>query len=218
MVVPANNVALEYDLCKMAPGNMSFHSTRMRPTKNCEPDDPAKFRNELKYPYSLLRRVSDIIVYGRTYGTHKNVNIIREVFGRDVIIPEEAVIEYLKDAGIKSMWLGTPYIKERMDEENSYFLSRGFNVSGHSGLNKIYAMDIGNTNINEIKNMIDKDVENVKNSELIYLSCTAMSTYNMVEKISEIYGKPVISENSAILWKISKITGNPVKIPGLHHI
>jgi len=218
MIVPANNVALEYDMYRMAPENMSFHSTRMRPSRKCEPDDPVKFRNELKQAYGLLKRSSSIIVYGRTYGTHKNVNIIREVFGNNVIIPEETVIEYFKESKIKSMWLGTPYIKERTDEEEEYFSSKGFSVAGAYGLNKIYALDIANTGITEIKNMIDKNIHNVEKSEIIYLSCTAMPTSRILEELSSIYGKPVISENSAILWKISRITGNPIKIPGLRDI
>ena len=132
MIVPANNVALEYDMYRMAPENMSFHSTRIRPSRNCEPDDPVKFRNDLKQAYSLLRRSSNVIVYGRTFGTHKNADIIREVFGRNVIIPEEAVIEYLHESESKSMWLGTPYIKERTDEEKEYFSKKGFHIAEFS--------------------------------------------------------------------------------------
>ena len=218
MIVPANNVALEYDMYRMAPENMSFHSTRMRPSRNCEPDNPEKFRNELKQVYGLLKRSSDVVVYGRTYGTHKNVGIIREVFGMDVIIPEEAVIEYLQEYGIKAMWLGTPYIKERTDEEKAYFAGKSFNVTGSCGLNKIYALDIADTGLGEIRAMIDKNIDSVKNSEIIYISCTAMTTSRILDKLSMTYKKPVISENSAILWKISRITGNPVKIPGLLYI
>ena len=218
MIVPANNVALEYDMYRMAPENMSFHSTRMRPSRNCEPDNPEKFRNELKQAYGLLKRSSDVIVYGRTYGTHKNVGIIKEIFGRDVIIPEEAVIEYFKEYGIKAMWLGTPYIKERTDEEKAYFAGKGFNVTGSSGLNKVYALDIANTGLDEIRAMIDKNIDSVKNSEIIYISCTAMTTSKILDKLSMVYRKPVISENSAIIWKISRITGNPVRIPGLQYI
>ncbi len=218
MIVPANNVALEYDMYRMAPENMSFHSTRMRPSRNCEPDDPIKFRNGLKQAYGLLKRASSIIVYGRTYGTHKNAGIIREVFGNNVIIPEEAVIEYLKASGVKSMWLGTPYIKKRTEEEREYFSIKGFFVAGSSGLNKVYALDIANTGMGAIKNMIDKNMRDVKNSEVIYISCTALPTSGILEKLYRVYGKPVISENSAILWKISMITGNPVKIPGLPDI
>ncbi len=218
MIVPANNVALEYDMYKMAPENMSFHSTRMRPSRNCEPDDPVKFRNDLKQAYSLLRRSSSIIVYGRTFGTHKNADIIREVFGRNVIIPEEAVIEYLRESGGKSMWLGTPYIKERTDEEKEYFSKKGFNITGSYGLNKIYALDIARTSMEEIRCMLDKNIGTVEKSDLIYISCTAMPTSKILDKLTSIYGKPVLSENSAILWKISRITGNPIRIPGLQDI
>ena len=72
--------------------------------------------------------------------------------------------------------------------------------------------------VDELRGMIDKNIDSVKNSEIIYISCTAMTTSKILDKLSMIYRKQVISENSAILWKISRITGKPVKIPGLQYI
>ncbi|WP_175266577.1 hypothetical protein [Acidiplasma cupricumulans] len=96
MIVPANNVALEYDMYHMAPSIISFHSTRMRPSRGCEPQDPEKFRRELGEAYNLIKKISDVTVYGRTYGTHKNIEIIKTVIKKNLIIPEVSVMNLLR--------------------------------------------------------------------------------------------------------------------------
>jgi len=215
LIVPANNVAMEYDLYKLSPDNISFHSTRMKPSKGCEPKDPEKFRKELKEAYNLLRNISNIVVYGRTYGTHKNIDIINDVIKKKLIIPELAVVDYLKDNNINKMFIGTPYIKERNIEESKYFIGNGFNVSGYDGLNKIYGLDISNTKENEIIDLLNKNDDKIKSSDTIYLACTALPTYNVLNKIKSEYNIPVISENSAILYEISKMLNYKFFIPGL---
>lgn len=215
LIVPANNVAMEYDLYKLSPDNISFHSTRMKPSKGCEPKDPEKFRRELKETYNLLRNISNIVVYGRTYGTHKNIDIINDVIKKKLIIPELAVIDYLKDNNINKMFIGTPYIKERNIEESKYYINNGFNVSGYDGLNKIYGLDISNTKENEIIDLLNKNDDKIKSSDTIYLACTALPTYNILNKIKSKYNIPVISENSAILYEISKMLNYKFFIPGL---
>ena len=106
----------------------------------------------------------------------------------------------------------------RTGEEKEDVSKKGFHIAGSYGLNKIYALDIARTSLEEIRCMLDKNIGTVEKSDLIYISCTAMPTSKILEKLSSIYGKPVLSENSAILWKISRITGNPIKIPGLQDI
>ena len=105
LIVPANNVAMEYDMYRLSPDNINFHSTRMRPSKGYEPEDPEKFRRELTETYNLLRNVSDIVVYWRTYGTHKNIDIINNVIRKKLIIPEPAVMDYLRDNNINKMFI-----------------------------------------------------------------------------------------------------------------
>ncbi|MEM0140299.1 MAG: hypothetical protein QXZ44_06810 [Ferroplasma sp.] len=215
MIVPANNAALEYDMYRMAPENMSFHSTRMPPAKGCEPEDAEAFRRQLLSAYRLLKRISMFVVYGRTYGTHKNIDIIKGVIGSKLIVPELAAKEFLNEFSLNSIWIGTPYIMERTVEESGYFERSGFNITGCGGLNKIFGLDISRTKSDEILKMLDKNRADIKNSSAIYIACTAMPSYNVLEKIHNEYNIPVISENSAILWKISKMANIKFKIPGI---
>ncbi len=215
MIVPANNAALEYDMYKMAPECFSFHSTRMPPARGCEPEDPEFFRNELLKSYRLIKRISRLVVYGRTYGTHKNLNIIEEVIGKKLIVPELAVKEFLNENHYQNIFVATPYIKERTEEESIYFSQSGFNVTGSDGLNKIFGLDISNTGNEEILKMLERNKKYIENSQAVYLACTALPTNNVLEIIKSKYKIPVISENSAILWKIYKMLNLKFNINGI---
>ena len=163
VILPANNAGMEYDLWKMAPEGVTIHVTRMKPTKGCEPQDVEEFEKELKEAYFLLHEVSDVIIYGRTYGTHKHANVIRKVIN-NVVIPEEEVNELLKLLKVKKLWVGTPYIKERTLEEVEYWKSLGYIIVGYDGLGKVRGIDISNTHIFTIYRLVKKTLERSEGS------------------------------------------------------
>ena len=200
VIIPANNAAMEYDLWKMAPEGVTIHVTRMKPTKGCEPTDVEAFRQEIKETYYLLHEVSDVIIYGRTYGTHKHGNIIKEII-KDVVISEEAVVEVLRKLGVKKVWVGTPYIKERTLEEVSWIKSQGFEVTGFDGLGKIKGVDISNTPVFTIYRLVKRNLEDVLKADAAYIACKASSTFEASQYLHEDLGMPIVTENVAAMWK-----------------
>ncbi|QIW23519.1 arylmalonate decarboxylase [Sulfolobus sp. S-194] len=213
VILPANNAGMEYDLWKMAPEGVSIHSTRMKPTKGCEPENIGEFENELKYTYSLLAEVSDIIIYGRTYGTHKHAHVIKRVI-KDVIIPEESAYKLLKKLNVRKLWIGTPYIKERTLEEVEWWKENGFEIVGYAGLGKIRGIDISNTPIFTIYRLVKRHLDEVLKADAVYIACTALSTYEAVQYLYEDLGIPVISENIAAMWEALNKLKIKAKLPG----
>lgn len=214
LILPANNAGMEYDLWKMAPEGVTIHSTRMKPTKGCEPDNVDEFEKELKYVYSLLEEVSDIVIYGRTYGTHKHSHVIKKII-KDVIIPEESVYELLKKLNVKKLWVGTPYIKERTLEEVEWWKEKGFEIIGYDGLGKIRGVDISNTPIFTIYRLVKKHLNEVLKADAVYIACTALSTYEAVQYLYEDLGMPIISENVGAMWGALNKIKIKTNLPGL---
>jgi len=213
VILPANNAGMEYDLWKMAPEGVTIHVTRMKPTKGCEPQDVEEFEKELKEAYFLLHEVSDVIIYGRTYGTHKHANVIRKVIN-NVVIPEEEVNELLKLLKVKKLWVGTPYIKERTLEEVEYWKSLGYMIVGYDGLGKVRGIDISNTPIFTIYRLVKKHLNEVREADAVYIACTALSTYEAVQYLHEDLEIPVISENVGAMWGALKRVKVKAKLPG----
>jgi maleate isomerase len=213
VILPANNAGMEYDLWKMAPEGVTIHVTRMKPTKGCEPQDVEEFEKELKEAYFLLHEVSDVIIYGRTYGTHKHANVIRKVIN-NVVIPEEEVNELLKLLKVKKLWVGTPYIKERTLEEVEYWKSLGYIIVGNDGLGKVRGIDISNTPIFTIYRLVKKHLNEVREADAVYVACTALSTYEAVQYLHEDLEIPVISENVGAMWGALRRVKVKAKLPG----
>lgn len=213
VILPANNAGMEYDLWKMAPEGVTIHVTRMKPTKGCEPQDVEEFEKELKEAYFLLHEVSDVIIYGRTYGTHKHANVIRKVIN-NVVIPEEEVNELLKLLKVKKLWIGTPYIKERTLEEVEYWKSLGYIIVGYDGLGKVRGIDISNTPIFTIYRLVKKHLNEVREADAVYIACTALSTYEAVQYLHEDLEIPVISENVGAMWGALRRVKVKAKLPG----
>jgi len=213
VILPANNAGMEYDLWKMAPEGVTIHVTRMKPTKGCEPQDVEEFEKELKEAYFLLHEVSDVIIYGRTYGTHKQANVIRKVIN-NVVIPEEEVNELLKLLKVKKLWIGTPYIKERTLEEVEYWKSLGYIIVGYDGLGKVRGIDISNTPIFTIYRLVKKHLNEVREADAVYIACTALSTYEAVQYLHEDLEIPVISENVGAMWGALRRVKVKAKLPG----
>jgi len=213
VILPANNAGMEYDLWKMAPEGVTIHVTRMKPTKGCEPQNVEEFEKELKEAYFLLHEVSDVIIYGRTYGTHKHANVIRKVIN-NVVIPEEEVNELLKLLKVKKLWVGTPYIKERTLEEVEYWKSLGYIIVGYDGLGKVRGIDISNTPIFTIYRLVKKHLNEVREADAVYVACTALSTYEAVQYLHEDLEIPVISENVGAMWGALRRVKVKAKLPG----
>ncbi len=214
LLLPANNAAMEYDMWKMATEGVTFHSTRLAPTKGCEPEDVNEFRNDLSKAYSLIREVSDAVIYGRSYGSHAHSSIIREVIDKPLVIPEEAAVAALKSVQARRIWLATPYTAERAKEEASFMSSAGFTVVGQADLNKRWGVDISNTPVFTIYRLVKRDLQRVRQADAVYIACTALSTFEAVAYLSEDLNMPVISENVASALALEKALGLRLNIPG----
>ncbi|EWG07911.1 MAG: arylmalonate decarboxylase [Candidatus Aramenus sulfurataquae] len=214
VILPANNAGMEYDLWKMAPEGVTIHVTRMRPTKGCEPSDLDEFERELREAYHLLEEVSDVVIYGRTYGTHKHAHLIRKAIG-NVVIPEEEVVKLLKKLGAKKVWVGTPYVKERTLEEVSWIRENGFEVTGYDGLGKVKGVDISNTPVFTIYRLVKRNLQEVLKADAVYIACTALSAYEAVKHLREDLKMPVVSENAAAMWGALNAIKVNFKVPGV---
>ncbi|MEM4080583.1 MAG: arylmalonate decarboxylase [Metallosphaera sp.] len=213
LIVPANNAGIEYDFWMMSPKGVSVHSTRMRPSKGCEPVNVEEFEEELRFSYSLLKEISDVIVYGRTYGTHRNSNVISKV--GNLIIPEEAVEKIFRVMGVNKIWIATPYPKERTLEEVNWWRSKGFQVTGYDGLGKVRGLDISNTNTFTIYRLVKRHLDQVSQAQTVYIACTALSNYEAMSYLSEDLGMPVISENSAAFMESLNRLKISHRVPGI---
>ncbi|ASI14096.1 arylmalonate decarboxylase non-catalytic subunit [Candidatus Mancarchaeum acidiphilum] len=197
LIVPANNAAIEYDFWKMVPEGVTVHSTRMPSVKGDEPynaQEISKFKSDLQSAISLIDKVSDLIVYGRTYGSRYHSGIIN-LSNKKIILPEEEVIKKLKSNNAKSIYMISPYNKRRTIDTIRFFEYRSIRVSKYVYMDKKSGVEISDTKTADLYGLVKGALESSDNFDAVYIASTALSTYGMKRYIDSSESKLILTEN-----------------------
>jgi maleate isomerase len=115
--------------------------------------------------------------------------------------------------GAKKLAIGTPYADELNSEVANYFIRSGFEIVNFEGMNLNYDREM-------IRVAPDYLVEFAKavdhtEADAFLMSCGALRTIEVVDRIEQALGKPVIASNQAMLWDCLRLAGIDDKLPGL---
>jgi arylmalonate decarboxylase len=51
-------------------------------------------------------------------------------------------------------------------------------------------------------------------AQAIFISCTNFGTLDIIESLEKKLGKPVVTSNSASMWKMMRLVGDESAVPG----
>lgn len=122
------------------------------------------------------------------------------------------VINALKQVDARKIVVATPYLDEINTKEVVYLEDAGFEVLSISGLNLEKDSDMVRVSpdfIAEFAQSIDR-----KDADAVFISCGALRSLEVVDRIEQSLGKPVICSNQAIIWECLRLAGIDDKIPG----
>ena len=142
----------------------------------------------------------------------KLIERMREVNG-DVpaTTTSTSVIDALNRMGIKKVSIAMPYIEEVSRAGIKFVEDNGIRVLNAKWLNKS-GFDIPMTSKETIFNLameVDKP-----ESEALFISCTNLHTFELIEELELALKKPVITSNQATLWNMLRLAGIKDKIGG----
>ncbi len=160
----------------------------------------------------------DCVVYGCTSGT---IAVGYDTIERKVkeakpkakiTTPSTAAIKALKKLNIKKLAIFTPYSKKLNDEIIDYFSSQGFNIVANTYLDIAADYDIGKVDQNFLFKTLSQ-IE-IKNADALFISCTALPVLNLIERLENELGKPVITSNQSLIWDTLESIGMNKNILG----
>lgn len=210
LLVPSSNTTMELEFWRVLPRDFSIHTARLKLREvtveglelmESEIDDEA---------LKLVDADVDIILYGCTTGSlfrgvgHDKLieSRIEKLTGKPAISTSGAVISALRFLKAEKISVITPYIDELNVLEERFLVGNGFKVLDLKSLNIIRNVDIGRVTPNVIMDLFYK--LDYSSSDAIFISCTNMPTLNLIERLEEIAGMPVLSSNSASIWAVLK--------------
>ena len=143
----------------------------------------------------------DCVVYGCTSGTiaagyssiEQKVKLAKPE--AKVTTPSTAAIKALKKLNIKKLSIFTPYSKKLNDEVVDYFRKENFEVISNSYFDIESDIDIGKVDQSYLYEALLK--VDLKDSDALFVSCTALPVLSIIDKLEKKLNKPVLSSNQA---------------------
>ncbi len=215
LLVPSPNTTCEPDFYRVMPSNVSVHTNRLWLTNDEDDKDGIdKMNSEAEKAATYLRTASvDAVAYGCTTGSfykgpgydEELLNLIEKASGVPAVATAPASVEALKELGAKKISVATPYPEWNNRQLKIYYETMGFEILNVDA--EPVASAAGSQGIN------DQDPESVlqfattvcdSDADVLFCSCTAWRSFEIVEALEEAVGRPVITSNQVTAWAIMR--------------
>lgn len=214
IVVP-HDMALDRELWRWAPDDVSLHLTR---TPHIGAEVTVDMVAKISETSIVARGVRDLITtesavyaYACTSGSflrglsgeHALVAAMTAAGAPAAVTTSGALLAALGCLGVGRVAIATPYHPSMTVLLDAFLVEAGFTLSGsaHLGLTRdIWKVDYATTA--ELIRSADHP-----SAEAIVVSCTNLPTYELIEPLETELGKPVVTANQATMWASLRVVG-----------
>ena len=121
-------------------------------------------------------------------------------------------VEALKLLGVTRVAVLSPHVDELNERLLGFLEGHGLDVVHMRGLNKLRGIEhIPQEEIYELAvQLVDR-----QEADGIFISCTGMRTSNILSRLEDATGKPVVSALQATIWGTLCLADAPAELPGL---
>jgi len=140
------------------------------------------------------------------------VRRIEEAGGAPATTTSTALIRALRGLGAETVAVATPYIDEINERLVSFLEGHGFRVANIEGMQLRGAEDIGEVSLGEAFRFARK--ADRRGADVLFISCTGLRTFGILEPLEEDLNKPVLSANQVTMWDALRIAGVRGWVPG----
>jgi maleate isomerase len=207
LIVPSLNVTIEPEFNAYAPRDVSVHATRLLLPKG-DKEHLAQMAEDTEEACDLLSTAKvNVIAYACTTGSLiRGIKWEKDLAKRmesrvkvPAVTTASAVIDALKKLRLSKVAVGTPYIDEVNAAERKFLEDSGITVTQIRGLGYVDGEAL-HKEPPETALKLAKSVDS-PDAQGIFLSCTDLKTFTMIDEMEKTLEKPVVSSNSATLWK-----------------
>ena len=121
-------------------------------------------------------------------------------------------VEALRLLGVTRVAVLSPHVDELNERLREFLDGHGLEVAHLRGLNKLRGIE--HIPQEEIYELVVRLVDRPE-ADGIFISCTGMRTSNILSRLEEATGKPVVSAIQATVWGTLRLAGVPAEKAGL---
>lgn len=208
LMIVASNAIIEPEFNAMVPKDVSVHVTRMLHERSIE--GLKRMADYTEEAAQLLAYAGvNIIAYACTAGSlvegvgwdQKISRRIEAATGIPATTTSTAVINTFRELRISKVSVACPYTEEVYEAEKTFFEANGVKVL------KIKSLDLYREGLRRSPPEATYDIAcevNVPEADAVFISCTALKSITVIEKLEEKLNKPVFSSNTALMWDVLK--------------
>lgn len=224
LVIPCTNTTMEAEFNRaLLPKNITVHAARLkRSTTDLTLETLSEMERSMEDAVSLLGMIDiDVMVFGCTSGSlflgrgwdEKIIERMKKQTRARVTTTATSVIEALKSLALKEIGVITPYIEEINAKERAFLESHGFVVDFIDGFHLLDSVKIREVTGRQIVDFVEQ--LSPKGIGGLFISCTNLKTFEIIDEIEKKYDIPVVTSNQASLWNVLRIAGIREKFEGL---
>ena len=217
IIVPSWNTMMEYETQRMAGEGISIHSMRIAHTADTE-ENVVWMGTQVPSTAKLLAHANvDVICYGCTGGgfikgpgydqqLSAEIEAATGILGTTTIV---GVTDALRAFDARRLCVASPY-EPWLNEKLRVFLAQsGFDVLQIKGLGTQAHSSVMPAEVEALVTSVDRP-----DAQAIFISCTNFGTLDIIESLEKKLGKPVVTSNSASMWKMLRIVGDKRAVAG----
>ncbi len=218
VLVPSGNPTIEPELYRMAPRGLTIHFARLESLAGDPGAADGMAERTLGYLDSLERAIRSLeaLRLGAVVLSHTAVSYltgfkgeaglldrVAQLSGTRPLTAATAIAEALRHLGARRIALATPYPEIIASAGRAYWTDAGFDIVAHRGLD-------GVTNIyeeTEERAYTLGRAADAPGADAVLISGTGLPTAGVVERLEHDLGKPVVTSQTATLWRALGLLG-----------
>lgn len=219
VLVPFTNTNLEPDMHLLAPAGMMVHVTRMGGYDEDEIPDEDQMAGlgsaDLDGPLHLLQAVKpDVMLYGCTSATlahgpgfDRDLALkIKTQSGAKTVTAAGALCAALRALKVRKIGFASPYVPSLNDKAIGFLADEGFETVSRADVEGV--LDNSGQGALVPSDVFDLGMRaDSSEAEAIVLSCTDMRSVEVIDRLEQACGKPVVTSNQAMMFETLKALG-----------
>ncbi|MGJ8625884.1 MAG: maleate cis-trans isomerase family protein [Sulfitobacter sp.] len=213
LLVPFTNSNLEPDFAMMRPAGVSIHTARMGGYDEDEVPDESQMQGlgaaDLDDPLKLLMGVRpDVVIYGCTSATLTHgpafdrslATKIGAQSGAKTVTAAGALVHALKALEVSRIGFASPYVPAINDMAVQFLADIDIQTLARSEVGAALGNhEQGALEADDVYKLALK--ADCPEAQAIVLSCTDMRSVEVIERLEQALGKPVITSNQAMMFE-----------------
>ena len=222
LLIPSNNAVIEPEFARMAPEGVGVYGARVL----CGVEPPERLDQKLREAETQAARLADTQVNVMAYAclatsffrpegwSEAFCRKITDATGIPCVTAESALVEALQTIGAKRLAVATPQPSSRNAHVERMFASARFEVRS------IRSLEIGDlSEVNrpgpEVAYRLGREADAASpEADAVCILATDFRTIEAIEPLERDLGKPVVTNNQAILWACLRRSGLTAPVEG----